>query len=129
MSFVYTMAPADVRAGASVAYVRGSLDLAFDHRALTYFVDWKSDSLASYAPGALDHHVRDHYDHQVKLYTLAITKLLGIRDRDEHEARFGGLLYCFLRGFGPGGAGLWSLRPDWDEILRWAEELRGELFT
>jgi exodeoxyribonuclease V beta subunit len=129
MSFVYTMAPADVRAGASVAYVRGSLDLAFDHRALTYFVDWKSDSLASYAPRALDRHVRDHYDHQVKLYTLAITKLLGIRDRDEHEARFGGLLYCFLRGFGPGGAGLWSRRPDWDEILRWAEELRGELFA
>jgi exodeoxyribonuclease V beta subunit len=129
MGFVYPMGPADRRGGGSVAYVRGSLDLAFDHGALTYFVDWKSDSLASYAPVALDCHVRDHYGDQVKLYTLAITKLLGIRNREEHEARFGGLLYCFLRGFGPAGAGLWSLRPDWEQILQWGEELREELFA
>jgi len=129
MSFMYPIGPAGVGSRAALAYVRGSLDLAFDHGALTYFVDWKSDSLASYAPTALDRHVRDHYGDQVKLYTLAITKLLGIGDREEHAARFGGLLYCFLRGFGPGGAGLWSLRPDWDEILQWGEELRRDLFA
>ena len=104
-------------------YVRGSLDLAFEHEGLTYFADWKSDSLASYAPEALARHVAAHYMEQAKLYALAVVRLLGVRTRAEHEARFGGLLYCFLRGFGEAG-GLWSARPTWDEIVAWDETLR-----
>jgi exodeoxyribonuclease V beta subunit len=104
-------------------YVRGSLDLAFEHDGLTYFADWKSDSLASYAPDALARHVGAHYLEQAKLYTLAVVRLLGVRSREDHEARFGGLLYCFLRGFGQGG-GLWSSRPGWDEVVAWDESLR-----
>jgi exodeoxyribonuclease V beta subunit len=104
-------------------YVRGSLDLAFEHKGLTYFADWKSDSLASYAPDALARHVAAHYMDQAKLYALAVVRLLGVRSRADHEARFGGLLYCFLRGFGETG-GLWSARPGWDEIVAWEESLR-----
>jgi exodeoxyribonuclease V beta subunit len=104
-------------------YVRGSLDLAFEHDGLTYFADWKSDSLASYAPDALARHVAAHYMDQAKLYALAVVRLLGVRSREDHEARFGGLLYCFLRGFGETG-GLWSARPGWDEIVAWDESLR-----
>ncbi len=104
-------------------YVRGSLDLAFEHDGLTYFADWKSDSLASYAPAALARHVAAHYMDQAKLYALAVVRLLGVRSREEHEARFGGLLYCFLRGFGE-ASGLWSARPGWDEIVAWDESLR-----
>jgi exodeoxyribonuclease V beta subunit len=104
-------------------YVRGSLDLAFEHDGLTYFADWKSDSLASYAPDALSRHVAAHYAEQAKLYALAVVRLLGVRSRAEHEARFGGLLYCFLRGFSAAG-GLWSARPGWDEIVAWDESLR-----
>jgi exodeoxyribonuclease V beta subunit len=105
------------------AYVRGSLDLAFEHQGLTYFADWKSDSLASYGPEALARHVAAHYMDQAKLYALAVVRLLGVRSRADHEARFGGLLYCFLRGFGETG-GLWSARPRWDEIMAWDESLR-----
>ncbi|HEX3770488.1 MAG TPA: UvrD-helicase domain-containing protein [Polyangiaceae bacterium] len=109
-------------------FVRGSLDMVFDHaprgdRALTYFADWKSDSLASYAPDAIARHVAAHYGEQVKLYTLAVVKLVGVRSREEHEARFGGILYCFLRGFDGAGRGLWSARPSWDEVVSWEEHL------
>jgi exodeoxyribonuclease V beta subunit len=109
-------------------YIRGSLDVAFEYavdgRRLTYFADWKSDSLASYAPDAIARHVAAHYDEQVKLYTLAVVKLLGIRSQADHATRFGGLLYCFLRGFDGEGGGLWSARPGWDEIVAWDRGIR-----
>ncbi len=124
MGFVYPIPEADPQPRAGKGYVRGSLDLAFEHRGLTYFVDWKSDSLASYAPGALSHQVAGHYAEQVKLYTLAIVRLLGARGRAEYDARFGGLLYCFLRGLNDRGQGVWSARPGWDEVVGYDEELR-----
>jgi exodeoxyribonuclease V beta subunit len=117
----------DVAAGAHPirrGYVRGSLDLAFEHQGLTYFVDWKSDSLVSYEPGALGLRVAAHYADQVKLYALAVVRLLRVRTRADHEARFGGLLYCFLRGLGVQGHGVWSSCPSWDDVLRWDDELR-----
>jgi exodeoxyribonuclease V beta subunit len=132
MDFVYPIPepvhpPADAPAGGAVrverGYVRGSLDLAFDHRGRTYFADWKSDSLASYASDALARHVTAHYGDQAMLYALAVVRLLGIRSRADHDARFGGVLYCFLRGF-EGESGLWSSRPSWDDILRWDGSLR-----
>ncbi len=92
-------------------------------RGLTYFADWKSDSLASYAPDAIARHVAAHYEDQARLYALAVVRLLGVTSREEHEARFGGLLYCFLRGFGA-EQGVWSARPSWDEIVAWDEGLR-----
>jgi exodeoxyribonuclease V beta subunit len=106
------------------AYVRGSIDLAFEHEGRTYFVDWKTDALASYEADALARHVGAHYADQVELYALAVGKLLGATTAAEHGARFGGLLYCFLRGLGEGGAGVWSARPGWDDLRRWEDELR-----
>jgi exodeoxyribonuclease V beta subunit len=119
MPFVYPIAQ-----GGRV-FVRGSLDLAFEHEGRTYFVDWKSDTLPSYGSEALQRRVADHYDAQRKLYALAIAKLLGISGEPEHEERFGGILYCFLRGFGSAGQGLWSERPSWRELSAWADEVRG----
>jgi exodeoxyribonuclease V beta subunit len=109
-------------------YVRGSLDLAFEHRGVTYFVDWKSDSLRDYAPEALGRHVREHYQDQVALYALAVAKLLGVRTREEHDARFGGLLYLFLRGLHAGGAGVWAARPGWDDLVAWEAALRARRY-
>lgn len=105
------------------AFVRGSLDLAFEHRGRTYFVDWKTDSLGSYAREALAAHVEAHYADQVHLYALATVKLLGIEGRAAHDARFGGLLYCFLRGMDDRGAGVWSARPTWGDVRTWDEAL------
>ncbi len=105
-------------------FVRGSLDLAFEHAGLTYFVDWKTDSLDSYAPGALAPFVEAHYADQVSLYSLATVKLLGVTSREAYDARFGGILYCFLRGLDASGAGLWSTRPRWDQVTAWEQQLR-----
>jgi exodeoxyribonuclease V beta subunit len=105
-------------------YVRGSIDLAFEHSGLVYFVDWKSDSLASYAADALEPHVQRHYETQMQLYTLAIVKLLGVRTRVEHDGCFGGMFYCFLRGFDARGLGVWSARPTWDDVRAWESGVR-----
>jgi exodeoxyribonuclease V beta subunit len=106
------------------SYVRGSLDLVFEDDGLAYFVDWKSDSLASYARDDLGRHVSEHYREQVALYALAVVKLLGVGTEAEYLARFGGLVYCFLRGLDGSGGGLWSERPSWAEVLGWSEALR-----
>ncbi|HEY8039362.1 MAG TPA: UvrD-helicase domain-containing protein [Polyangiaceae bacterium] len=106
------------------AYVRGSLDLALEHEGLTYFVDWKTDSLSSYEAPALGRHTHAHYEDQVQLYALAVIKLLGVTTREGYDARFGGLLYCFLRGFDERGRGLWSTRPTWDDVRSWEAALR-----
>jgi len=106
------------------AYVRGSLDLVFEHLGLAYFVDWKSDSLDSYAAEDLGPHVSEQYREQLELYALAVVKLLAVRTEAEYRARFGGMIYCFLRGLDGAGGGLWSARPSWAEMTRWNDDLR-----
>ncbi len=105
-------------------FVRGSLDIAFEHDGRTYFADWKTDLRSDYSSEALEQHVLDHYGEQARLYSLAVVKLLDLDDRARYEARFGGLLYCFLRGIDGTGAGVWSTRPGWDEVEGWAGWLR-----
>jgi exodeoxyribonuclease V beta subunit len=68
--------------------------------------------------------VRDSYQAQAQLYAVAILKLLGVRTEEEHEARFGGMIYCFLRGLDATGNGVWSARPAWSQVLGWENALR-----
>jgi exodeoxyribonuclease V beta subunit len=126
MDFVFPMRELDAERSADRVrgYVRGAIDLAFDVDGRTYFVDWKSDSLPSYSPEALARRVREHYEPQAQLYAVAIGKLLGVRSELEHESRFGGMLYCFLRGFDDGGCGIWSARPAWSQVQEWESALR-----
>ncbi|MGH7435467.1 MAG: UvrD-helicase domain-containing protein, partial [Polyangiaceae bacterium] len=84
MDFVYPLP------GSEQGFVRGSLDLAFDVGEKTYFVDYKSDTLASYAPAVLEAHVRSHYEDQIRLYSIAVARLLGVAGAPAHERRFGG---------------------------------------
>ena len=102
-------------------FVKGFIDLVFEHEGLTYLLDWKSDLLPSYAPGALVAHVAENYGLQAELYTLALLKVLGIQDEAAYEARFGGAVYCFVRGMAgrPDGAtGVYFARPAWQDVLR-----------
>ena len=117
MDFVYPLP------GSDQGFVRGSLDLAFDVGDRTYFVDYKSDTLASYAPAALEAHVRSHYEDQIRLYSIAVARLLGVGGAPAHERRFGGIVYMFLRGLETGDRGLWSARPSWDDVVRWQHDL------
>jgi exodeoxyribonuclease V beta subunit len=124
MPFVYTKGGG--RAGdrkRERVLVRGSVDVAFEHAGLAYFVDWKSDALSSYSRGTVERRVAERYEGQLRLYALAITRLLGIESRDAYERRFGGLLYCFLRGYGADGAGVWSVRPPWETLVAWVRDL------
>ena len=105
-------------------FVQGVVDLVFEHGGRTYFVDWKSDRLAAWDGEAIRGHVAEHYALQAQLYALGVLRLLELRGAEDHERRFGGLLYCFLRGIGSGGAGVYFARPSWDELRGWEDELR-----
>lgn len=96
----------------------GSVDLVFEHEGRVYLADWKSDRLPAYDAAHVDPHVRKNYDLQARIYTVGVLRLLGIRDRDAYEERFGGLLYVFLRG-----PGFWRRRPSWDEVVEWEDTL------
>jgi exodeoxyribonuclease V beta subunit len=107
-------------------FIKGFVDLLFEHEGLTYFLDWKSDSLPRWDADFLAAHVGRNYRLQAKLYGLALVKMLGVHDRAGCEKRFGGFLYCFLRGMrapGSGVEGVYARRPDWTEIEAWEEEL------
>jgi exodeoxyribonuclease V beta subunit len=108
-------------------FVKGFVDLVFEHEGRVYLADWKSDLLDAWDPRALARHVADHYGVQAALYSLALVKMLEVRDRAAYDERFGGMLFCFLRGMRPsldGSAGLHFDKPSWDEVCAWDERLR-----
>jgi exodeoxyribonuclease V beta subunit len=84
--------------------------------------------LPSYAAPALDEHCREHYDVQARLYTVAALRMCGIGERAAFARRFGGMIFCFLRGLGPGGEGVVRHAPTWDEVLAWENEMLGQSF-
>ncbi|MBX3252011.1 MAG: hypothetical protein KF901_32845, partial [Myxococcales bacterium] len=112
--------------------IRGVIDLVFEHAgpdgtSRTYFLDWKSDRVATEEGWeALEEKVRTRYALQARLYTLGVVRLLGVHDEADYEARFGGLLYCFLRAMGRGedARGVVFERPRFDEVVAWERELR-----
>src|ERR1044071_7004419 len=81
--------------------------------------------MTSYDDGAVRARVREQYDLQVRIYTLATARLLGVATADDYERRFGGVVYLFLRGLtGAGdGAGIYADRPSYDDLRRWEEDL------
>jgi exodeoxyribonuclease V beta subunit len=90
-------------------YLKGYIDLVFEHDGRYYVLDWKSNHLgyaaSDYGPAALAEAMAEHgYHLQYLLYSLALERYLRHRlpdyDRDRH---FGGVLYLFVRG----------VRPDW----------------
>lgn len=110
-------------------FVRGVLDVLFEHRGQVFFADWKSDRLPSYAGEALQSHVAENYDIQIQLYTLAVLRMLGISLSEpnasaEYERRFGGLAYVFLRGLP--GSGVVFARPAFSDVQAWSAALGGK---
>jgi len=103
-------------------FIRGVIDLVAEHAGRYHVVDYKSDRLVGYGPEPLATHVEASYAVQARLYTLGALRALRIHDADDYEARFGGLLYAFLRGMAE-GEGVWVSRPDWSEVLAWERDL------
>jgi exodeoxyribonuclease V beta subunit len=122
--------------GHEAGFVRGVLDVLFEHQGRVHFADWKSDRLPDYGAATLAAHATRNYALQVRLYVLAVVRMLGIETAADYQGRFGGWIYLFLRGLaspvedgggprGPGDAtaGAWVGRPSWDEVQRWQLEL------
>lgn len=115
-------APLSVEKG----WLRGFIDFIFEHDGRTYLLDWKTDTLDDYGPESTAAHVRESYWIQVQVYTLALARLLKLKNSADHEARFGGVLYCFLRSMKPDEApevGVFFERTDWQGLKKLEHEL------
>ncbi len=123
VAFVHPIPERDAAAALERGYVRGVVDLLFEHEGRLWVLDWKSDRLERYDAPAMRTHVESSYEVQVRLYTLACARMFGLRDRDAYDARFGGLLYVFARGLDDAGRGALFLRPSFDERTRWERDL------
>ena len=101
-------------------FLKGFIDLAFEHGGCWYVVDYKSNFLGVHPedyrsarlPGVMAEH---HYFLQYHLYVVALHRYLIMRlpgyDYDRH---FGGIFYLFLRGMSPArgrGNGVFHDRP------------------
>jgi len=88
-------------------FLRGFIDLVFEHEGLFYLADYKSNYLGpsyrDYAPAALQEAMaQHHYFLQYHLYTLALHRYLRQKLKNyNYETSFGGVLYLFLRGMAP----------------------------
>ncbi|KON81700.1 exodeoxyribonuclease V subunit beta [Azoarcus sp. PA01] len=110
--------------GALAGYLKGFIDLVFEHDGRFYVLDWKSNHLGftaeDYAPARVEEAMRTHgYHLQHLLYAVALHRHLGRTVPDyDFERHFGGVLYLFVRGVRPGWqlgkhpAGVYFHRPD-----------------
>ncbi|GHT92455.1 RecBCD enzyme subunit RecB [Betaproteobacteria bacterium] len=93
--------------GALDGYLKGYIDLVFEHAGRFWVLDWKSNHLgdtpAAYAVPALEAAMAQHgYHLQHLLYTVALHRHLGLSVENYDYARhFGGVLYLFVRGVRP----------------------------
>jgi exodeoxyribonuclease V beta subunit len=101
-------------------YLKGFVDLIFEHAGRWYVVDYKSNHLGStpqhYEPQRLALVMAEHhYFLQYHLYVVALHRYLSVRLPDyDYDRHFGGVYYLFLRGMSPAhrrGSGIFSDRP------------------
>ena len=88
-------------------YLKGFIDLIFEHQGRYYVVDYKSNHLGD----DYDSYQRDrlgaamsHGDYylQYHLYLLALHRMLGLRKRNyDYDKHIGGVYYLFIKGMEP----------------------------
>jgi exodeoxyribonuclease V beta subunit len=101
-------------------FLRGFIDLVFEHDGRVFVADYKSNHLgpkaSDYRPErlaeAMAHH---HYHLQYLIYCVAVHRYLGLRSADyDYDRDFGGVFYLFLRGMHPrtgASRGVFAARP------------------
>jgi exodeoxyribonuclease V beta subunit len=88
-------------------FLRGFVDLVFEHGGRYWLVDYKSNRLGEcpddYGPARLaEAMAHSHYVLQYHLYALALHRHLARTVRDyDYERHFGGVYYLFARGMSP----------------------------
>jgi exodeoxyribonuclease V beta subunit len=121
MEFLFPFPPE--AGGPDNGYVKGFVDVIFEHEGRSYFGDWKTDRLHAWDTATIAGHVEANYALQEQLYALALVRMLGITDQAAYEARFGGTLYVFVRGLGRSAGAVRGRRPTFEELTRWQDEL------
>jgi exodeoxyribonuclease V beta subunit len=115
-------------------WLKGFIDLVFEHNSRFYVVDWKSNRLgadgSAYTPEAIHAAMAEHHYHlQALLYVVALHRYLAARITDYHyDTHCGGALYYFVRGCDAHqpGAGVHTFRPDLATIEALNSWLHGE---
>ena len=88
-------------------YLKGFIDLVFEHDGRYFVLDWKSNFLGTtaqhYGQPALAAAMHSQAYHlQYLLYSVALQRYLALRHSAyRHEEHFGGVLYLFVRGVRP----------------------------
>ncbi|MDR2208331.1 MAG: exodeoxyribonuclease V subunit beta [Azoarcus sp.] len=89
-------------------YLKGYIDLVFEHAERFWVLDWKTNylggTLSAYAPAALEKAMKQHgYHLQHLLYTVALHRYLRhTLPGYDYERHVGGTFYLFVRGVRPG---------------------------
>ena len=117
--------------GRLIGYLKGFIDLVFEHRGRYFILDWKSNHLgyepADYATAPVSAAMAEHgYHLQYLLYTVALDRYLRRRMANyDYEMHFGGVLYLFVRGVRPtwraaagSPPGVYFHRPDAGDVRR-----------
>ena len=112
-------------------YLKGFIDLIFEHRGRFYILDWKSNHLgyakADYDAGPVANAMAEHgYHLQYLLYAVALDRYLQRRIPGyRYETHCGGVLYLFVRGVRPSwrngdgsAAGVYAHVPPHEAILQ-----------
>jgi exodeoxyribonuclease V beta subunit len=101
-------------------FLRGFIDLVFEHGGRFYVIDYKSNFLGpspsdyverALVPAMMQH----HYILQYHIYVVALHRYLRRRVRNyDYDVHFGGVFYLFVRGMAPEhgvGSGVFADRP------------------
>ncbi len=109
MEFQFSYAHTDLvrlfTQGEDAHFVKGFIDLLFRVNGRYYILDWKSNYLVDgYKASAIEASmIKDHYDIQLKVYSLALHKWLkSVMPDYTFEKNFGGVYYVYIRGMQPG---------------------------
>ena len=99
-------------------YLRGYVDLVFEHGGRFFLVDWKSNTLGPSLRDYGEERLRramaaHHYILQYHLYVATLDRYLERRVPGyDYDRNFGGVLYLFVRGIAPGeDTGIFVDRP------------------
>ena len=106
-------------------FIKGYIDMVFEHAGRYYILDWKSNHLgdqpADYDRKSLEHTIAEEfYALQYCLYALAFNRYARTRMPDfRWEKDFGGVFYVFIRGVDADSGsryGIYHALPDADLI-------------
>jgi exodeoxyribonuclease V beta subunit len=120
----YGLTVPDLMAQNITGFMKGSIDLIFEHQGQYFIADYKSNHLG--------HHLNDYqaeklqlamanngYQLQAALYSLALHRWLTHRLQGyQFEQHFGGVFYLFIRGMNPqGNQGIYEWRPSYELLM------------